>query len=197
MLKKITSAILTGTLATSCLLTSGCALSPQIISLQTSSPLETSSTQLGRSALVRVRDLRENTEQLGSRGGSQPKNAPLLAKPSLQQALQTKMQNSLQQLGFGGSSPFEPLKVDLAIEQFNYQCNEGFWVSQCELAIILNLSIDNDTGKISQPFTLKEQRSVVTSPRTGYNEEWINQSIDKLWLHMMSQPQIKQSLELN
>jgi len=196
MLKQMTSPLLAGTLAVSFLLTTGCALSPQIISLQTSSPLEASATQLGRSALVRVRDLRENTEQLGSRGGSQPDNAPLLAKPSLQQALQAKMQNSLQQLGFGGSSPFEPLKVDLAIEQFNYQCNEGFWVSQCELAMILKLSIDNDSEETSQPYTLKEQRSVVTSPRVGYNEEWINQSIDKLWFHMMSQPQVKEALGL-
>jgi len=196
MLKQMTSPLLAGTLAVSFLLTTGCALSPQIISLQTSSPLEASATQLGRSALVRVRDLRENTEQLGSRGGSQPDNAPLLAKPSLQQALQAKMQNSLQQLGFGGISPFEPLKVDLAIEQFNYQCNEGFWVSQCELAMILKLSIDNDSEETSQPYTLKEQRSVVTSPRVGYNEEWINQSIDKLWFHMMSQPQVKEALGL-
>jgi uncharacterized lipoprotein len=196
MLKIIASPLLVGTLAVSFLLTSGCALSPQIINLQTISPLATSSTQLGRSALVRVRDLREDTERLGSRGGSQPDNAPLLAKPSLQQALQTKMQNSLQQLGFGGSSPFAPLKVDLAIEKFDYQCNEGLWVSQCELSILLKLSIDNDSVETSQPFTLKENRSVVTSPRVEYNEEWINQSIDKLWLHMMSQPQVAEALGL-
>ncbi|MEH6448037.1 MAG: YajG family lipoprotein [Oleispira sp.] len=196
MLKRIASPLLAGTLATSILLSSGCALSPQMINLQTSSPLDTSSTQLGRSALVRVRDLREDTEQLGSRGGTQPDQAPLLAKPSLQQALQTKMQNSLQQLGFGGSSPFEPLKVDLAIETFDYQCNDGLWVSQCQLAMALTLSIDNDSFETSQPFTLNEQRSVITSPRVGYNEEWINQSIDKLWLHMMSQPQVSKALGL-
>lgn len=196
MLKRIASPLLASTLATSILLSSGCALSPQMINLQTSSPLDTSSTQLGRSALVRVRDLREDTEQLGTRGGTQPDQAPLLAKPSLQQALQTKMQNSLQQLGFGGSSPFEPLKVDLAIEAFDYQCNDGLWVSQCQLAMTLILSIDNDSFETSQPFTLNEQRSVITSPRVGYNEEWINQSIDKLWLHMMSQPQVSKALGL-
>jgi len=196
MLKRIASPLLASTLVASILLSSGCALSPQMINLQTSSPLAASSTQLGRSALVRVRDLREDTEQLGSRGGTQPDQAPLLAKPSLQQALQTKMQNSLQQLGFGGSSPFEPLKVDLAIETFAYQCNDGLWVSQCQLAMTLVLSIDNDSFATSQPFTLNEQRSVITSPRVGYNEEWINQSIDKLWLHMMSQPQVKKALGL-
>jgi uncharacterized lipoprotein len=196
MLKKFASPLLFSSLAAAILLTSGCALSPQMINLQTTSPLENSEKKLGRSALVRVRDLRVDTEQLGFRGGYQPDAAPLLAKPSLQQALQTKMQNSLQQLGFGGNSPFEPLKVDLAIEEFDYQCNQGMWVSECQLAMTLKLSIDNDSIESSQPFTLKEQRSVVTAPRAGYNEEWINQSIDKLWQHMMSQSQVLEALGL-
>jgi uncharacterized lipoprotein len=196
MLKKFTPPLLVSSLAAAILLTTGCALSPQMINLETSSPLESSETKLGRSALVRVRDLRADTEQLGFRGGYQPDAAPLLAKPSLQQALQTKMQNSLQQLGFGGNSPFEPLKVDLAIEEFDYQCNEGVWVSECQLAMTLKLSIDNDSIESSQPFTLKEQRSVVTAPRAGYNEEWINKSIDKLWQHMMSQAQVLEALGL-
>jgi uncharacterized lipoprotein len=176
------------------LLTTGCALSPQIINLQTNSPLETYSTQVGRSALVRVRDLRDETEQLGSRGGSQPDSAPLLSKPNLQKALQEKMQNSLQKLGFGSDSFVEPLKVDLAIEQFDYQCNQGMWVNECELSMTMRLSIDNKTLKFSQPFTLNETRSVIAAPRSGYNQTWINQSIDKFWQHMMSQEKVKESL---
>ena len=196
MLKRIASPLLATSLAATLLLTTGCALSPQIINLHTASPLAASSTQVGRSALVRVRDLREDTEQLGSRGGSQPESAPLISKPNLQQALQVKMQNSLQQLGFGGDSPFEPLKVDLAIEQFDYKCNEGYWINKCQLAMTLKLSIDNAAQKFSQPFKLSEERSVLTAPREGYNEEWINQSIDKLWLHMMSQPQVIKALDI-
>jgi uncharacterized lipoprotein len=194
MLKRMSSPLLASSLTVALLLTTGCALSPQIINLQTSSPLGASATQVGRSALVRVRDLRDETEQLGSRGGSQPESAPLISKPNLQQALQAKMQNSLQQLGFGGDSSVEPLKVDLAIEQFDYQCNQGLWVNQCQLAMMMRLSIDSETRKFSQPFTLSEERSVIVAPRSGYNESWINQSIDKLWQHMMNQPKVKKSL---
>jgi uncharacterized lipoprotein len=104
------------------------------------------------------------------------------------------MQNSLQQLGFGGDSSVEPLKVDLAIEQFDYQCNEGMWVNECELSMTMRLSIDNETRKFSQPFTLNETRSVIAAPRSGYNQTWINQSIDKFWQHMMSQERVKESL---
>ena len=196
MLKRIASPLLATSLAATLLLTTGCALSPQIINLHTTSPLEASATQVGRSALVRVRDLRDETESLGTRGGSEPESSPLISKPNLQQALQVKMQNSLQALGFGGDSPFAPLKVDLAIEQFDYQCNEGLWINKCQLAMTLKLSIDNEAQKFSQPFKLSEERSVIAAPREGYNETWINQSIDKLWLHMMSQPQVIQALEI-
>jgi uncharacterized lipoprotein len=194
MLKCIKLPLLASSLTATMLLITGCALSPQIINLQTNSPLETNSTQVGRSALVRVRDLRDETEQLGSRGGSQPDRAPLLSKPNLQKALQEKMQNSLQQLGFGGDSAVEPLKVDLAIEQFDYQCNEGMWVNECELSMTMRLSIDNEALKFSQPFTLNEGRSVIAAPRSGYNQTWINQSIDKFWQHMMNQEKVKESL---
>jgi uncharacterized lipoprotein len=194
MLKCIRLPLLASSLTVTMLLTTGCALSPQIINLQTNSPLETNSTQVGRSALVRVRDLRDETEQLGSRGGSQPESAPLLSKPNLQEALQKKMQNSLQQLGFGGDRSVEPLKVDLAIEQFDYQCNQGIWVNECELSMTMRLSVDNETLKFSQPFTLNETRSVIAAPRSGYNQTWINQSIDKFWQHMMNQEKVKDSL---
>lgn len=194
MLKRIASPLLASSLAATMLLSTGCALSPQVINLETSSPLASSPIQVGRSALVRVRDLREDTEQLGLRGGSDPENSPLISKPNLQQALQVKMQNSLQQLGFGGDSPFEPLKVDLAIEEFDYQCNEGMWVNECQLAMTMRLSIDNDALKFSQPFTLSEERSVIAAPRSGYNQTWINESIDKFWQHMLNQPKVKESL---
>jgi uncharacterized lipoprotein len=194
MLKRIASPLLASSLAATMLLSTGCALSPQVINLETSSPLANSPAQVGRSALVRVRDLREDTEQLGLRGGSDPENSPLISKPNLQQALQVKMQNSLQQLGFGGDSPFEPLKVDLAIEEFDYQCNEGMWVNECQLAMTMRLSIDNDALKFSQPFTLSEERSVIAAPRSGYNQTWINESIDKFWQHMLNQPKVKESL---
>lgn len=196
MLKPIKQALFSSIVFIAILQVSGCALSPQIIAIDTSNPIAQQNSSLGRSALVRVRDLRFDTESLGNRGGSNPEQALLLAKPKLKQALTEKMQNSLQGLGFGGSSPFEPLKVDLAIKTFLYQCNEGGWVSQCDLTIEVDLTIDNEGQVFSQPFKIKQKRSVATAPRVGYNQEWINQALDKLWSHMLTQPQVEQALAL-
>lgn len=194
MLKPVKQLVSFTLLCTLMAVSSGCALSPQIIAIETHNPLVERNESLGRSALVRVRDLRADTESLGNRGGSKPEQAPLLAKPKLQQALTQKMQNSLQDFGFGGSSPFEPLKLDLAVKTFLYQCNSGAWVSQCDLTIDVELNIENEGQSFSQPFKIKQQRSVATAPRAGYNAEWINQALDKLWSHMLSQPQVVQAL---
>lgn len=172
----------------------GCSLSPQIINLETSSPLDVVSTVTDRSALVRIRDLREETDRVGYRGGAKPQQAPVLTEPTLQVALTKKMQESLEQLGFGGGSMSVPVKVDLAVNTLNYQCNEGTWVNQCELDIDFSLTILNKESTFSQPFKLHQSRSVMTAPRLGYNEEWINEAINDLWSHMMSQAKVKEAL---
>ena len=183
----------------------GCSLSPQIINLDSSSPsLEANKPSSGitgivskkpeRSALVRVRDLREQTDRLGYRGGSNPKQAPLFTEPTLQVALTQKMQESLTQLGFGGEGMADPVKVDVAVNTLNYNCNEGSWVNQCELVIAFTLTILNKESTFSQPFSLNQRRSVVAAPRVGYNEEWINEAINELWSHMMSHPNVKEAL---
>lgn len=172
----------------------GCALSPQVISLDTKSNLHVMEPISGRTALVRVLDEREISDRLGNRGGAVPEQALLIAQPALQQALTEKMQASLQDFGFGGNSPIAPVKVEIVVNEFEYLCNEGDWVNQCQLDIELRLNID-DAGKIfSQPFKLNESRSVTIAPQTEYNTLWINQSIDKLWQHMFTKPQVMSAL---
>lgn len=194
MQNKLKKTLITLAISSTMVLTSGCALSPQLINLQTESSLDGAAASLGRTALVRVRDLRENTDRLGTRGGARPEQALLLSKPNLKDALTAKMQNTLQQLGFGGVSPLQPVKVDLAVETFNYQCNEGNWVNQCDLLIKVNLTIINEGATFSQPFNIKQQRSVVTAPRAGFNEEWVNSALNELWSHMMTRPQVISAL---
>lgn len=175
-------------------ITSGCALSPQIITLDSNNTLQVTETITGRTALVRVVDERTKTDRLGHRGGAEPEQALLIAQPTLKVALTEKMQASMQAFGFGGASPLSPVKVEMVVNQFNYQCNEGNWVSDCQLDIELRLNIENDGKIFSQPFKLNESRSVAIAPQAEYNSLWINEGIDKLWQHIFSKPQVKSAL---
>lgn len=172
----------------------GCALSPQIIPLDTASKLHVMEPVSGKTALVRVLDERELSDRLGNRGGAVPEEALLIAQPALQQALTEKMQASMQAFGFGGHSPIAPVKVEIVVNEFEYRCNEGDWVNQCQLDIEMRLNIDNAGKVFSQPFKLNESRSVTIAPQTEYNTLWINQSIDKLWQHMFTKPQVMSAL---
>lgn len=194
MLKFNKKPLLILTTASAALLSTGCALSPQIIALDTQGDLQSSQYVSGRTALVRVLDQRSVTDNIGNRGGRTPESSPLIVQPSLQAALTQKMQSSLQSLGFGGASPIAPIKVEVVVNQFNYRCNEGNWVSECGIDIELTLNIDNEGKKFSQPFSLNENRSVAIAPQTEYNTLWINQSVDKLWQHIFTQPQVKFAL---
>ncbi|MBL4796694.1 MAG: hypothetical protein JKY50_04735 [Oleispira sp.] len=194
MLNNMKKTLLAVSITSALVITQGCALSPQVIPLDTRSNLHVMEPVSGRTALVRVQDQREFSDRLGNRGGAVPEEAPLIAQPTLQQALTEKMQASLQTFGFGGSSPMEPVKVEIIVNEFQYQCNEGDWVNQCQLDIELRLNIENSGKKFSQPFKLNEQRSVTIAPQTEYNTLWINQSIDKLWQHMFTKPQVMNAL---
>ena len=175
-------------------LSTGCALSPQTIDLNTESSFPVTATVSGRSALVRVRDERTVTTNIGHRGGSIPEQATMLTQPALKEALTAKLQASLASLGFGGASPIAPVKVELVVNQFNYQCNKGNWVKECQLDIELALSINNDGKIFGQPFRLNEKRDVALAPQAGYNTLWINESLDKLWQHIFTKPQVQAAL---
>jgi uncharacterized lipoprotein len=196
MLNNIKKTVLAVSITSALVVMQGCALSPQVIPLDRNNTLQVTEPVSGRTALVRVRDERTLTDRLGNRGGAEPEQALLIAQPSLKEALTEKLQGSLEVFGFGGASPFDPVKVEMLISQFDYHCNEGDWVNQCQLDIELRLNIENEGQIYSQPFKLNESRSVAVAPQVEYNTLWINESIDKLWQHMFTKPQVMQVLGL-
>lgn len=174
-------------------LLSACALSPQIINIDTQNTLALQPLSEGRRALVRVRDER-GSEYLGHRGGVNPEQSLLVAEPDLSVALTQKVQSTLAALGFGGISPEPAIKLEVVVEQFNFQCNEGIVVNQCDLDIKFQMNIHNGPLNFSKPYALSEQRSVVVSPQVAYNQQWINDGINKVWQVMFSDQQVLNAL---
>ena len=174
---------------------SGCALSPQIITLDSAVPANISGHG-DRTALVRVRDVREDTRYLGYRGGPDPKASPLVPEPDLSQVLTKKTRKTMEQLGFGGNNGAEPLKVEVVVDQFKYGCNDGWWVSACSLDMAFTLNIADGGNTYTKSYSLDKERSVVTAPRTGFNKQWIDETLNQLWLHMFSDDETRQALGL-
>lgn len=188
---KIKLFALSGVLMASVL--SGCALAPQVISLDQTPNAKVSAITSGRTALIRVTDTREDG-RLGYRGGWSNEDSPLIAEPNLAGILTPRLHETFSQLGFGGASQELPVKFELKVDKFKYQCNEGLWVSHCELEIKFIAELGNG---FSKAFALNQNRSVVAAPRAKYNEEWINGALDELWGHMFSNEELLQAISKN
>ena len=114
----------------------------------------------------------------------------MVAEPELSGALTQKVQGTLEALGFGGDNSNEPIKLEILVDQFEFQCNEGIVVNSCGLDVKFQMNIHNGAIQFNKPYALSEQRSVVVSPQVAYNQQWINESIDKLWDTMFTDMQV-------
>jgi len=181
--------------AATALTLSGCVLAPQTIELNETYELQRAQINPQRDALVRVLDQRQQQgDILGTRGGRLPENSPLLAQQKLSTILTSRLQNSLAQLGFGGSSPLAPVKVQMDINQFEFNCNEGIVVNECGMKMTLQLTVINDQQKFTKPYSINESRGLAASPNADYNQKWVNEVLDKLWAHIFADQQLRDVL---
>lgn len=170
---------------------SGCVLSPQVIELNDRSDVGSGQLSADRNALVRVLDDRGVDDDLiGYRGGRLPENSPLMVDIALYETLTKRLKTTLAELGFGGSSTLDPLKFQLDINTFKYECNEGVIVSKCSFDLKLSVTVIDGPRQFSKPYQLNESRSVVAAPVASYNQEWVNEALDKVWGHIFSDKEL-------
>lgn len=173
----------------------GCVLAPQTIELNENYQITAGTISPQRDALVRVVDQRsQQGEIIGHRGGRLPENSPLLVQQDLSGILTRRLQGSLAQLGFGGSSPLDPVKVQLDINQFEFSCNEGVLVNQCGMEMKLQLTVITAKQKFTKPYAINESRRLAASPNADYNQQWVNEVLDKLWSYMFADEQLRSVL---
>lgn len=173
---------------------SGCVLAPQTISLSEQVDIKPFGNP-GRDALVRVVDERQmGFDVLGHRGGRAPENSPLLADKTLTLALTGRLQNTLAGLGFGEGSMQDPVRVQLNVEEFLFTCNEGVIVNECKISMRFKVMVSETGREFSKPYSISEMRSLAASPVQEYSQKWVNEVLDRLWLFMFNDAEMKTAL---
>ncbi|MEC7547792.1 MAG: YajG family lipoprotein [Pseudomonadota bacterium] len=178
---------------------SGCVLAPQTIELNESYGIEAPTASVNRGALIRVVDQRDDIDadekqSLGSRGGRLAENSPLHVQDELSAVLTRRLQDSMAQLGYGASSPLDPIKLELAVNRFRYSCNEGFLVTACSVSIRFNMTVIDGDTTFTKPYGLSESRRVAAAPVKEYNEKWVNGVLDRLWEYIFSDHELREYL---
>lgn len=187
--------ILAATLLGAAVLLTGCVLAPQTIQLSETVDLRGKAIE-PRNALVRVLDERGvEDNKIGHRGGRSAEDSPLFSKEPIAQVLTKRLQNSLEAVGFGdAASDSEPLKVQLDIQAFDYKCNEGVIVNECNIEMRFLTTVINGNRTFKKPYGNREMRSLAASPVEEYNEKWVNEALDKVWQYMFTDPEFKQAI---
>lgn len=174
----------------------GCVLAPQTIELHDEFDLSQQDLAQSRGALIRVLDQREQSGTwLGHRGGRNPEASPLLAEDAVKDTLTKRLQHSMEQLGFGReATTTAPIKLQLDIQAFDYRCNEGVVVNECGMEMDFMITVINQGTEFRKPYRLQETRGLVASPREDYNEQWLNEMLDRLWQHIFNDDELQQAL---
>lgn len=173
----------------------GCVLAPQTIRLSDAVDLRGKVIE-PRNALVRVVDERGvDKNRIGHRGGRSAEDSPLLSEQPIEQTLTARLQNTLETIGFGtADSESEPLKLQLDIQAFDYKCNEGVIVNECNIEIRFLTTVIDGNRTFKKPYGSREMRSLAASPVAEYNQKWINEELDKVWQYMFTDPDFKQAI---
>ena len=177
-------------------LLAGCSLAPQTIQLNEQVTLERSG-QAERGALIRVIDERETEANvLGTRGGSTPEKSPLYLNKELADVLSARLQNSLSQFGFGASegSSLSPVKVELMVKDFYYECNKNLVSNDCSMEMRFLVTVMDGPKTFKKPYGINEQRSVAASPIAQYNQDWLNEMLDKVWIYMFNDHELLKAM---
>lgn len=172
-------------------------LAPQTVMLDEQGvlPDEVSMTEQ-RSALIRVIDNRGvEPNYLGTRGGKNPDQSPLLSSRPLKDLLTDKLKGSLEKLGFGqAEAGGDPIKFQMDVNGFDYECVAGTAIYNCKISMDLAVSIDDGKEILTKNYRMNESREVLGSPEYRYNQDWINQSLNRLWTHMFGDVEVLMKL---
>lgn len=176
------------------LILSGCASQAQVIKLTQQPSVSMQAIISDQPALVKVVDHRSlSSHTLGYRSNKPRKSSAVNIKQSLAKILTTRLQESLTQLGFGGDDHANALRLQLTIDEFRYQCKQSL-MSECTINMSFLIEVMDDYSSFKKPYSFSEKRTLVAPPVQEYNQQWINDALERFWRNIFNDKQLLRRL---
>ena len=186
----LASQLKTLSLAVILLTVSGCALSPQRVTLETDIPDERSNIGGNAALTVDARDARD-TPAFGTRGGVYPDTALILPDNNLDQLLSSSLTQAFQQRGFNAFNPTNGgAQLDVRLTTLDYIPSAGSVVNPVEINAVLDV-----TAKRQGDTLVREYRHSVThrqpfTPTAPQNHRMINGALNHLLSQLVNDPEL-------
>ncbi len=157
---------------------SGCALSPQNVTLAPDVKPAASSVKLSGPITVTVYDERL-TPWLGTRGGVYNDSNRIGVANNLQDAVRTSVERALQELGMQTVSSSESPQFQIYIDTLSYRVPTSSYVSKVDLKASVRVIAREGSEFYQGGYAAEDNRRVLKAPSDEENAQMINDILSK------------------
>ncbi len=174
------------------LLTSGCALSPQSVTLMPTAEISRAPYGKQRSAIVEVLDQRKS-EVLGTRGGIYKDSSEIKLTKEMLTPLVTSTENILGQLGFkvGRSGADTPAQFTVILSDLVYTSPNKIYANKVNGAIELKLNVVDGDRTFSSSFKTNSTESFALVPSEEKNSVMLNKMFSDTLEQLFNDPKLE------
>lgn len=162
------------------LLISGCALSPQLISIKPTPDIEYSALGANTPVTVLVKDERPE-DHLGSRGGTYPETSLLLISNDFPKEVYEAVTRGLHQQGFNVLNPkHNQRNLTVFVDKLFYTPAEGTVVNGVKVETLLRAEVHQDNELIySNRYRSETDYKMPITPSASKNAAFINDELTR------------------
>lgn len=172
------------------LLLTGCALSPQALTID---PLIVDAAPQARGAGLpldlRVVDARP-AEDIGTRGGVYRDSSRIQPANDIADAIRSRMVEALKARGYAIGTEAADRSVRLAVEQLTYDVPEGRVATAAEISVAIRASAEHGRERYETVYRSAMNRKFPVPPTAEQNAAWINEVLGETLQRFLDDPKI-------
>lgn len=168
VIRGIFAAICAGALVT------GCALSPQTVTLTPALTVAKENIGNGHTIKVLVTDTR-NSDLIGTRGGIYEKTSEIRSDNDVAESIRQQVTAGLIAQGYADGGNEAVTKVRIRLTELRYSVPPGAMTTSADMKVALEVAAERGGGKHTATYRSEMNRRFPVSPSARQNETWLNE----------------------
>ncbi len=152
----------------------GCALSPQTITIAPTPNVPTEHIGQNRVIGLSVLDEREK-KSLGSRGGIYADSSNISPANDVATAVETAMKTGLQAQGYQLGSADASAVLKVSVTRLSYEVPAGTVASTANISATVRVTAERNGSNLSTDYSSTVTRKLPVAPTAAQNEKWVNE----------------------
>jgi len=156
---------------------SGCALSPQTVTITPDIKVASgSNVQLQKGIAIVVNDVRQN-KVLGTRGGIYKDTSSITADAQMVQSVQNSLTNAFRVLGYNVVTGNNPVSLTVDITDLTYAASGDPTIRSVETSAAIKATCRNGSYVMTNDYRITDKKDVLKAPSDSDNVKIVNATL--------------------